>query len=215
MCVYVLHVCGSIFCVYQMHICAYRAYVYVFFTSKIASRKICTTYRQYRHCAHHMHNIHTKYTQMYSHIHTNTCSLHKGFTECMCLYCMYRVCMYFPCICVCYGMYVYVSYECACMMHVLYVLAQASTDDVTTSPKHPSLGQHPTGPTQGTPGQLSPFFPPSGTQPRTRFRALTRAARVGGGPKRALCAARGPPASTWHSASPPRAPSEMIWVGGY
>ncbi len=105
-------------------------------------------------------------------------------------------------------------------MHVLYVLAQASTDDVTASPKHPSLGRHPAGPTQGTPAHsrhpwaaVRPLYsairdPTPDPFSRTHARGTRR-----GGPKRALCAARGPPASTWHSASPPRAPSEMFWVG--
>jgi hypothetical protein len=85
-------------------------------------------------------------------------------------------------------MYVYVFFDvfwhvCPLYMHVLYVLAQTSTDVVPTSPNAggPLLGRHPAGPTQDTPGQAPDhFFPPSGTHPQTRFGAPARAARVGG-----------------------------------
>ena len=70
---------------------------------------------------------------------------------------------------------------CPLYLHVLYVLAQTSTDASTTSPKGPQQERHPAGPTQGTPGQAPDhFFPPQGTHARTRFGAPARAARVGG-----------------------------------
>ncbi len=95
----------------------------------------------------------------------------------MCVYCMYRVCIFFnPYVHVLHVLYVF-----ACMLYVLYIFAQTSTDASTTSPKDPLLGRHPAGPTQGTPGQVTDhFFQPSETHPRTRFGAPARAARVGG-----------------------------------
>ena len=71
------------------------------------------------------------------------------------------------------------------MLYVSYVLAQAGTDAVTTSPKDPSLGPRPAGPTQGTPGQQPDhFISPWVTYPQraqTRFGASALAVRVGGG----------------------------------
>ncbi len=80
-------------------------------------------------------------------------------------------------VCVC----ILFSRVCPQYLYVLYVLAQTSTNASTTSPKGPPPGWHLAGPTQGTPGQApNHFFPPSGTQPQTRFGAPGRVARVGG-----------------------------------
>ena len=73
------------------------------------------------------------------------------------------------------------------MLYVSYVLAQAGTDAVTTSPKDPQLGPHPAGPTQVDPEQQPDhFFQPSVTHSRTRFGAPAHAARVGGGQSESL-----------------------------
>jgi hypothetical protein len=58
-----------------------------------------------------------------------------------------------------YSWYVFVAvfwHACSMYLHVLYVLAQTSTDAVQTSPKSPLLGRNPVGPAQGTPGPQAP-----------------------------------------------------------
>ncbi len=99
------------------------------------------------------------------------------------------------------------------MLYVSYVLAQAGTDAVTTSPKDPPLGPRPAGPTQGTPGQQPDHFqviPPWVTDPQTRFGALARAARVGGGAKRVPDATNNLHLRCLHTVIPPQAPFELI-----
>ena len=98
------------------------------------------------------------------------------------------------------------------MWYVLYALAQASTDSVTTGPKHLPAWQEPADPTQGTHGQQPLHFnPQSGTHALTRFGALVRAARVGGGLSSPTALPMGP-TDKWHSTSPSWAPSNRIWV---
>ena len=84
-------------------------------------------------------------------IHTHTCSLHKGFDEfsmnsyvfvlnvsCTSMYSFsIHMCMYL--------------YACACMLCVLYVSAQASTDAVTTCPTDLPLRVAPRKPHLGPP----------------------------------------------------------------
>ena len=97
------------------------------------------------------------------------------------------------------------------MLYVLYVLAQAGTDAVTTSPKDPKLWPHPAGPTQVDPEQQPDhFFQPSVTHSRTRFGAPARAARVGGGAKLVPGATNGPHLRCLHTAISRQAPSELI-----
>jgi hypothetical protein len=116
----------------------------------------------------------------------------------MCMYCKYRVCYFlFSQMNMCMHLYASVSYVCACMMHVLYVLAQASTGAVT--PRALRRAPH---------GQLpNHFIPPSGTHPLTSFRAPTRAARVGGAKARSL---RSMWASLSHLALGKPAPSPVL-----
>ncbi len=138
--------------------------------------------------------------------------LAEASTECICvcIVCMYRVCIFFnP-----YVHVLHVVYVCACMLYVLYVFAQTSTDASTTSPKDPPLGRHPAGPTQGTPGQVADhFFLPSETHPRPVL-AHRRAQHALGDPNCTPCSANRHSACISLSASTPRAPSEMIRVGG-
>ena len=97
------------------------------------------------------------------------------------------------------------------MLYVLYVLAQAGTDAVTTSPKDPQLRPHPAGPTQVDPEQQPDhFFQPSVTHSRTRFGAPARAARVGGGAKLVPGATNGPHLRCLHTVISRQAPSELI-----
>jgi hypothetical protein len=121
-----------------------------------------------------------------------------------CVYCMYvHTCVYM-------WMYVFIHihahfsismcnvlhvlYVWACMWYVLYALAQASTDSVTTGPKHLPAWREPADPTQGTHGQQPLHFnPQSGTHALTRFGALVRAARVGGGLSSPTALPMGPP----------------------
>ena len=80
------------------------------------------------------------------------------------------------------------------MWYVLYALAQASTDSVTTGPKHLPAWREPADPTQGTHGQQPLHFNlQSGTHALTRFGALVRAARVGGGLSSPTALPMGPP----------------------
>ena len=104
-----------------------------------------------------------------------------------------------------YHAYMYV------LLYVSYVLAQAGTDAVTTSPKDPQLRPHPAGPTQVDPEQQPDhFFQPSVTHSRTRFGAPARAARVGGGAKLVPGATNGPHLRCLHTAISRQAPSELI-----
>ena len=97
------------------------------------------------------------------------------------------------------------------LLYVSYVLAQAGTDAVTTSPKDPQLRPHPAGPTQVDPEQQPDhFFQPSVTHSRTRFGAPARAARVGGGAKLVPGATNGPHLRCLHTAISRQAPSELI-----
>ena len=108
----------------------------------------------------------------------------------MCPKCIVHICMYLYTssvhVCICMYLCVHIQHIVCIvsMLYVSYVLAQAGTDAVTTSPKDPQLGLHPAGPTQVDPGQQPDhFLQPSVTHSRTRFGAPARAARVGGGSK--------------------------------
>jgi hypothetical protein len=127
----------------------------------------------------------------------------------MCMYCMYSVWICFQSICACIVCIVCIVY----MLYVWYVLAQASTDVSTTSPKDPLLGRHPVGPTQGTPAKVvDHFFPPLGTHPGPVL-AHPRARHALGGPMHTPCAANRHSTCISRLSSPPQTPSEMIWIG--
>ncbi len=169
-------------------------------------------------------HIHTKYMQIHA-VQTRAqiciCGLLSDVCACMSAYVCYMcrnqiqsilhvlyVCvyMYAACVCIDFNPYVhvlYVSYVCACMLPILYVLTQARANAVTTGPKHPLAGRQPADPTQDNPGQqLCHFIQRSGTHSQTRFGAPVRAARVGGGAKQPSCSAHGPSTSHGHFASP-------------
>ncbi len=77
---------------------------------------------------------------------------------------------------------------------VAYCVYTVYAGVLSTGPKHPPAGRKPAGPTQDTPGQQPcHFIPPSGTHFQTRFGALVRAERVGGGLSSPPAQPMGPP----------------------
>ena len=178
---------------YNTYTYAHDTYRYNFNTYKIH-----TKYMQIHTAKLVAQKVHIACIRMYPHVSFFNAYVHV----CVCMVCMCLYVYVFKCICAQYTctyalfsvrlqgvhmcMYVYVfcdvfSHVCPLYLHVLYVLAQPSTDAVPASPKGPLLGWHPAGPTQGTPGQVADhFIPPSGTHARTRFGAPARTARVGG-----------------------------------
>ncbi len=112
-------------------------------------------------------------------IHTHTCSLYQGFNEFSMnsyVYVLNVSCMYSFSIHMCMYLYAY-----AYMLCVLYVLAQASTDAVTTGPTDLPMGVAPRKPHLGPPWAATrPLYLPLRTHPRTRFCAPARVARVAG-----------------------------------
>ncbi len=92
-----------------------------------------------------------------------------------------HMCSLYVSVCICMYLCVHIQHivRIVSMLYVSYVLAQAGTDAVTTSPKDPQLGPHPVGPTQVDPEQQPDhFFQPSVTHSRTRFGAVARRTRA-------------------------------------
>ncbi len=93
------------------------------------------------------------------------------------------------------------------MLPVLYVLAQARANAVTTGPKHLPAGRQAADPTQDKPGQqLRHFIQQSGTHSQILFGAPVRAARVGGGLSSPPAQPMDPPRvmGTWRAHPDPR-----------
>ncbi len=93
------------------------------------------------------------------------------------------------------------------MLPVLYVLAQARANAVTTGPKHPLARRQPADPTQDNPWQqLRHFIQRSGTHSQTQFGSPVRAARVGRGLSSPPAQPMGPPRAmgTWRAHHDPR-----------
>jgi hypothetical protein len=108
-------------------------YVPVFFAAKVASRTICTTYRQYTH----IHTNTTKIQQTYIHIHTkihadtykntyikqvckkNICCLLSAIFACICMYacCMCAICKVLKSIHMC----MYCTYVHTCVYMLLHL----------------------------------------------------------------------------------------------
>ena len=105
----------------------------------------------------------------------------------MCMYSIPLYCMHWhTCVYMCVHVYICRPHT----GHIYFFMCRCSQQ----ARNIPGRGRQPADPTQDTPGQQpSHFIPRSGTRPQTRFGALVRAARVGGGKSSPPVQPMGPP----------------------